>query len=44
MSSEVQKYIEIALEKKKNLFKAKVISFPNNKKLNDISVWQLYNK
>ena len=44
MSSEVQKYIEIALEKKKNLFKAEVINFPNNKKLNDLSVWQLYNK
>ena len=44
MSSEVQKYIEIALEKKKNLFKAEVINFPNNKRLNDLSVWQLYNK
>ena len=44
MSSEVQKYIETALEKKKSLFEAEVINFPNNKKFNDLSVWQLYNK
>ena len=44
MSSEVQKYIETALEKKKNLFEADVVNFPNNKKLNDLNSWQLYNK
>ena len=31
MSSEVQKYIETAIEKKKNLFEADVVNFPNNK-------------
>tara|TARA_B100000989_G_scaffold261415_1_gene212444 strand:- start:57 stop:290 length:234 start_codon:yes stop_codon:yes gene_type:complete len=44
MSSEVQKYIETALEKKKNLFEADVVNFPNKKKLNDLNSWQLYNK
>ena len=44
MSSEVQKYIETALEKKKNLFEAEVIDFTNNKKLENFSTWQLYNK
>ena len=33
MSSEVHKYIETALNSKKNLFEAEVIDFPNNKKL-----------
>ena len=33
MSSEVHKYIETALNSKKNLFKAEVIDFSNDKKL-----------
>ena len=44
MSLEVQKYIETALEKKKDLFEADIIDFPNNKKINDLNSWQLYNK
>tara|TARA_B100000902_G_scaffold394158_1_gene449902 strand:+ start:2296 stop:2544 length:249 start_codon:yes stop_codon:yes gene_type:complete len=35
MSSEVHKYIEEALDKKKNLFNAEVINFPNDKKIDD---------
>ena len=44
MSSEVHKYIETALNSKKDLFEAEVIEFPNNKKLENFSTWQLYNK
>ena len=44
MSSEVQKYIETALDKKKDLFEAEVINFPINQKLNNFNSWQLYNK
>ena len=44
MSSDVHKYIETALDSKKNLFEAEVIDFPNNKKLENFSTWQLYNK
>tara|TARA_B100000989_G_scaffold77947_1_gene55457 strand:+ start:845 stop:1078 length:234 start_codon:yes stop_codon:yes gene_type:complete len=44
MSSEVHKYIETALNSKKNLFEAEVIDFSNNKKLENFSTWQLYNK
>ena len=33
MSSEVHKYIEEALEKNQNLFDAKVINFPKDKKV-----------
>tara|TARA_B100000886_G_scaffold7008_1_gene4499 strand:+ start:879 stop:1112 length:234 start_codon:yes stop_codon:yes gene_type:complete len=44
MSSEVHKYIETALNSKKNLFKAEVIDFSNDKKLENFSTWQLYNK
>ncbi len=44
MSSEVHKYIETALNSKKDLFEAEVIDFPNNKKLENFSTWQLYNK
>ena len=44
MSSEVHKYIETALDKKKNLFKSELINFPSNEKLNNFSGWQLYNK
>ena len=35
MSSEVHKYIEEALDKKKNLFNAEVINFPNDKKIDN---------
>ena len=34
MSSEIHKYIETSIEKKQNLFRAEVISFPNEKKNN----------
>ena len=44
MSSEVHKYIENALESKKDLFEAEVIDFPNNKKIENFDNWQLYNK
>ena len=36
MSSELQKYIETSIEKKENLLKAEVISFPNEKKFVDL--------
>ena len=35
MSSEIRKYAESTLDKKKNLFNAKVISFPNDKNLDN---------
>ncbi len=49
MSSEVHKYIEEALEKKENLFNAKVIDFPNdikaevktNLKTKDQKFWKI---
>ena len=44
MSSEVQKYIETALEKRKDLFEAEVLDFPNHKRLDDFDSWQLYDK
>tara|TARA_B100000945_G_C20064837_1_gene449794 strand:- start:284 stop:517 length:234 start_codon:yes stop_codon:yes gene_type:complete len=44
MSSEVHKYIETALDSKKDLFKAEVIDFPNNKKIQNFDNWQLENK
>ena len=44
MSSEIQKYIATAIDKKKDLFEADIIDFPNNKKINDLKSWQLYNK
>ena len=44
MSSEVQKYIENALDAKKDLFEAEVIDFPKNKNLVNYDFWQLYNK
>ena len=34
MSSEIHKYIETSIEKKQNLFRAEVISFPSEKKSN----------
>ena len=44
MSSEVHKYIETALDTKKNLFEAEVIKFPNSENVNNFGFWQLYNK
>ena len=52
MSSEVHKYIEIALEKKKNLFNTEVLDFPKDKKnkvskefqFHDINVWKIKDK
>ena len=44
MSSEVQKYIETALDAKRDLFEADVIDFPKNRKPDNFEVWQLYNK
>ena len=35
MSSELHKYIEKAIDKKEDLFNAKIINFPNEKNLND---------
>ena len=35
MSSELHKYIEKAIDKKENLFNAKIINFPNEKDLNN---------
>tara|TARA_B100001057_G_C22139374_1_gene677599 strand:- start:88 stop:321 length:234 start_codon:yes stop_codon:yes gene_type:complete len=44
MSSEVHKYIETALDSKKNLFEANVIDFPKNRKIENFDSWQLDNK
>ena len=52
MSSEVHKYIEEALERKENLFNAKVIDFPNdikaevktNLKTKDQKLWKITDK
>ena len=35
MSSELHKYIEDAINKKKNLFNAEVLDFPNNNKIDN---------
>ena len=35
MSSELHKYIEKAIDKKENLFNAKIINFPNEKDLSN---------
>ena len=35
MSSEIHKHIEEALDKKENLFNARVINFPNEVKINN---------
>ena len=35
MSSEIHKHIEKALDKKENLFNARVINFPNEVKINN---------
>ena len=51
MSLKVHKYIETALEKKKNLFNAEVFDFTKEKKikvsnefLQDINVWKIKDK
>ena len=52
MSLEVHKYIETALEKKKNLFNAEVLDFPKDKKIKvsnelqfyDTDVWKIKDK
>ena len=44
MSSEVHKYIETALNTKKDLLEADIITFPGEKKMNSLDDWQLYNK
>ena len=44
MSSEIHKYIETAIERKKNLFNADVISFPNEKKINNPNNFQFKHK
>ena len=44
MSSEVHKYIETALNTKKDLLEADIIAFPSDKKINSLDNWQLYNK
>ena len=41
MSSEVHKYIEEALEKNQNLFDAKVINFPNDKKIDNTKDYKI---
>jgi len=41
MSSEVHKYIEEALENNQNLFDAKVINFPNDKKIDNIKDYKI---
>ncbi len=49
MSSEIHKYIETSIEKKQNLFRAEVISFPNEKnnnkfeslEINSSSFWKI---
>ena len=43
MSSEVHKYIETALEKKKNLFNAEVLDFPKDKKIKVSNKFQIHN-
>ena len=44
MSSEVHKYIETALDSKKDLFEAQVINFPGKNKIDTSDTWQLYSK
>ena len=38
MSSELHKYIEKAIDKKENLLKAKILKFPNEKKIKIITL------
>ena len=52
MSLKVHKYIETALEKKKNLFNAEVFDFPKEKKIKvsnefqfqNINIWKIKDK
>ncbi len=52
MSSEIHKHIEEALDKKENLFNARVINFPNEVKINnsnnskskDSNFWKISDK
>ena len=52
MSLEVHKYIETALEKKKNLFNSELLDFPKEKKIKvsnefqfqDINIWKIKDK
>ena len=52
MSLKVHKYIETALEKKKNLFNAEVLDFPKEKKIKvsnefqfqNINIWKIKDK
>jgi len=52
MSSEIHKHIEDALNKKENLFNARVINFPNevkidnsnNSKIKDNNFWRISDK
>ena len=44
MSSELHKYIETALDSKKDLFEAQVINFPGKNKIDTSDTWQLYSK
>ncbi len=44
MSSELHKYIENAIDKKRNLFNAEVLDFPNYKKKNSSKKIELNNK
>ena len=52
MSSEIHKHIEEALDKKENLFNARVINFPNevkidnsnNSKIKDNNFWRISDK
>ena len=41
MSSEVHKYIETAIDKKQNLLNAKIVNFPNEKKINNSVILEL---
>ena len=41
MSSEIHKYIETSIEKKQNLFKAEVISFPKEKNDNKFESFEI---
>ena len=43
MSSEVHKYIETALEKKKNLLNAEVLDFPKDNKIKVANKFQIHN-
>ena len=43
MSSELHKYIEKAIDKKENLFDAKIINFPNEKDLNNTLDFKIKN-